>query len=244
MPRILQILTLIIILATTVRAGNFPISAWDASYLRNIPQATALMERESKHFRVEPPPSDDSEVTRAEIQHLRQLADNRTSEDIILITKEHLDPYKRFFEVLEIEQQDYPQLEKLIRYIASESYLPVLHFKHKFSRTRPYQIDRTLVTVIDGPPHASYPSGHATQAYLIALILSDMFPSNDPHIARLLELGKGIGIRREIAGVHYPSDTKAGIDLAMQLKAWITRKPDFQQAFSSAKEELKSLYKK
>lgn len=238
MLRILQTVTLIFLLTINAGAGNFPHNAWDASYLKDIPQATALMEIESQHFSIAPPPSDDSAITRSEIEHLKRLAENRSSKDIILITKEHLDPYKRFFEILEIEQQDYPQLNKLIRFLATESYLPALHFKYKFSRTRPYQIDRTLVTVIDGPPHASYPSGHATQAYLIALVLSEAFSQDDRRANELMDLGKDIGIRREIAGVHYPSDTQAGFQLAEQLKLWIQEKPEFKQLFAAAKYEL------
>ena len=238
MIRILQTVTLFTILTITARAGNFPLSAWDASYLNDIPQATALMKSESKHFSIEPPPSDDSEITRSEIEHLKQLTEKRTSEDIILITKEHLDPYKRFFEVLDIEQQDHPQLEKLIRYLATESYLPTLYFKHKFSRTRPYQIDSDLEIVIDGPPHASYPSGHATQAYLIALVLSETFPQNDRRTKQLMDLGRRIGTRREVAGVHYPSDTQAGFELAKQLKRWIQEKPKFKRLLAAVRSEL------
>jgi len=238
MIRILQTVTLLALLAATTRAGNFPPSAWDASYLNDIPQAAALMESESQNFSIEPPPSDDSEITRSEIEHLKLLAENRSSEDIILITKEHLDPYKRFFEVLDIEQQDYPRLEKLIRYLATESYLPTLYFKHKFSRTRPYQIDSDLETVIDGPPHASYPSGHATQAYLIALVLSETFPQVDRRSEQLIDLGRSIGLRREIAGVHYSSDTQAGFELAKQLKRWIQEKPEFKQLLAAARSEL------
>jgi acid phosphatase (class A) len=147
-------------------------------------------------------------------------------------------PHKRFYNVLGFEQGESPQLDLLVQRIDAESYHPILYFKHKFSRTRPYQIDNSLTTVIDGPPHASYPSGHATQGYLFSSILSELIEEDDPRVLQLNELGKSMGIRREIAGVHYPSDTKAGVDLAIQLKAWMTGKPDFNEAFLAAKTAL------
>ncbi len=226
--------------SSVLSAGNFPQEAWGKSYLKDIPRAVAFVETHAAHLAVQPPPEDDSETTRSELEHLKKLAENRKPEDIIRITKEHLDPYKRFFEVLEIDQRDYPRLDNLIHYLASESYFPVLYFKHRFSRIRPYQIDTSLETVIDGPPHASYPSGHATQAYLIALVLSEALPRDDSRSKQLTDLGKNIGIRREIAGVHYPSDTQAGVELAKQLYLWIQRKPEFKQLFEAAKHELGS----
>ena len=228
------------IVAETCSAGNFPADGWGSSYLKDIPKAIAYVEAHASELTVDPPPEDDSDQTLSEIAYLNRIAENRSAKDIIQITKEHLDPYKQFFVALNIDQSDYPKLNQLIHRISRESYLPVLYFKHKFSRTRPYQIDSNLSTVIDGPPHASYPSGHATQGYLFSMILSEILAEGDPRIARLKELGEGIGTRREIAGVHYPSDTKAGVNLAEQLKAWLMKKPEFRDAFNSAKLEFNS----
>ncbi len=238
MKSVSQAILFVIATALPVSAGNFPHGAWGASYLRDIPRAIDFVESHAAHLSVEPPPADDSEITRSEISYLKKIAENRASRDIILITKENLDPHKRFYNVLGLEPGESSEIDLLVQRINAESYLPVLYFKHKFSRTRPYQIDNTLTTVIDGPPHASYPSGHATQAYLFSLILSELLPADDPRVSQLAELGKGMGIRREIAGVHYPSDTRAGVELASQLKAWMMGKPDFNEAFLATKKAL------
>ncbi len=224
--------------ALPVFAGNFPHDTWGPSYLKDVPRAIDFVESHAAHLSVEPPPADDSEITRSEIVYLKKIAENRSSRDIIQITKENLNPHKPFYNVLGLEPGESPELDLLVQRINAESYLPVLYFKHKFSRTRPYQIDESLTTVIDGPPHASYPSGHATQGYLFSLILSELLPADDPRVSQLAELGKGMGIRREIAGVHYPSDTKAGVELAIQLKAWMMGKPEFNEAFLAAKTAL------
>ncbi len=226
---------------TTSFGGNFPEEAWGARYLKDLPQASAFVESQYSSLDLEPPPEDDSETTASEIEHLNQLSKTRHSKDIILIHKENFDPLKRFFEVLGVTRKDTPKLNTLVDRIAETSYLPILYFKDKFSRIRPYQLDTNLITVITGPPHPSYPSGHATQGYLVASIIADLFPEGDPLKDQVMKLGQGIGTRREVAGVHYPSDTAAGIALAKQLKPLLLKKPAFQKAFKAAKSELSSI---
>ncbi len=225
-------------LVAHAEASGFPAEAWDPKLHRDIPRAIAFVETQATEFHLDEPPADDSQETYSEIDYLKEIAITRSARDIILITKENLHPNKRFFEVLEIDSSDHPRTLELILWISEQSYLPVLYFKHKFSRTRPYQIDTDLSTVIDGPGHASYPSGHATQGYLTTQILADLLPRSDPRQEALLELGLTMGTRREIAGVHYPSDTEAGVELAKQLKVWLMKKENFEDKFQAARIEL------
>jgi membrane-associated phospholipid phosphatase len=73
------------------------------------------------------------------------------------------------------------------------------------------------------PGHSSYPSGHATQARLIALCMTYVLglvrpalPAGD--IAAITEtlaaLARRVARNREIAGLHFPSDSQAGQKLA------------------------------
>ena len=237
----LPIFTLLFLQTTKSLAGNFPEEAWSSRYWKDIPRAVTYVESQATELLLDPPPEDDSETTVSEIQYLKTLSQSRGSRDIILIHKENLDPLKRFFEVLNINREDFPKLNALINRIAENSYFYILYHKQKFSRIRPYQLDSDLTTVIDGPPHPSYPSGHATQGYLVASILAELFPAGDPRISQIIELGKGIGIRREIAGVHYSSDTQAGIALAKQLQPILMNDPEFKKAFEAAKSEFFSI---
>lgn len=237
----ISIFALTILPFTNGFGGNFPEEAWGGRYLKDVPPATTYVESQTPSLVLESPPEDDSETTASEIEHLKVLSQTRYSKDIILIHKENLYPLKRFFEVLQVSREEVAKLDALVLRIAEESYFPILYFKHKFSRTRPYQLDTNLLTVIDGPPHPSYPSGHATQGYLVASILVDLFPEGDPRKEQVMKLGQGIGIRREIAGVHYPSDTAAGIALAKQLKPLLLEKPAFQKALNAARSELSKI---
>ena len=60
----------------------------------------------------------------------------------------------------------------------------------------------------------SYPSGHATQGYLLGMIYSERYPQ---HRKEFMKLGEDVAESRIIGKAHYPSDKKAGIELAEKL---------------------------
>lgn len=67
----------------------------------------------------------------------------------------------------------------------------------------------------------SYPSGHTTQAYFLAMKLSQQHPELK---GRLFNLANMVAESRIDRGVHFPSDNKAGMALAQQVFAGDTRK--------------------
>ena len=98
--------------------------------------------------------------------------------------------------------------------------LPIYVAKKYYDRVRPSIlaqelfeqdiIDSTLTTTIDIPGHPAYPSGHATQATFIAELLSYFDPIHRECYQRMAD---EIARNREVAGVHYRSDTLAGYQL-------------------------------
>ena len=71
------------------------------------------------------------------------------------------------------------------------------------------------------PGHPSFPSGHATQSMLMALCLGEALAAYDDVPGRpgtwaplLQALSCRIARNREIAGLHFKSDTVAGFELA------------------------------
>jgi hypothetical protein len=76
------------------------------------------------------------------------------------------------------------------------------------------------------PGHASYPSGHSTEAHLIALCLEQVMPPEITvptftdgtevlqHDRPLRRIAARIARNREIAGMHFRSDTEVGEKLA------------------------------
>src|SRR5262249_28306917 len=101
------------------------------------------------------------------------------------------------------------------------SAMAVMHFKSKFNRVRPSQFIPALLPPIPVPGHASYPSGHSTQAHLFALCAAKILGAEEGSGMYLIltTLADRIARNREIAGLHYPSDSAAGKKLASDLFA-------------------------
>lgn len=91
------------------------------------------------------------------------------------------------------------------------SHLGIDAMKSFFARPRPFTAfasDPGAVTVIFDPPHtASFPSGHASNAFAAAVLLSTWFgvPRSAAYGAALL-----ISLTRLYIGVHFPTDILAG----------------------------------
>ena len=112
----------------------------------------------------------------------------------------------------------------------------VLPWKMYFARPRPSQLETKLDPPISVPAHYSYPSGHSTQAFVIALALSDLFDKQSSIGIRAKKEAYEVAVNREWAGVHYESDSIAGRMMAE--KIWAKAKSDsFSHLFESAAQE-------
>lgn len=84
------------------------------------------------------------------------------------------------------------------------------------------------------PGHPSYPSGHATQAHALAWVLGDLVPAS---AQALTDMSQRVAENREIAGLHYPSDSAAGRLLAEHLLTLLKASKAFQALLKAAKTE-------
>jgi len=107
-----------------------------------------------------------------------------------------------------------PYIWLLIHAALQTAGLVVAYHKHRYARPRPAQIWAPIAPTIATPGHAAYPSGHASQTFLIAecmkLIAPEMGAICDTLASRIAE-------NREVAGVHYRSDSLAGRWTARQI---------------------------
>jgi len=89
------------------------------------------------------------------------------------------------------------------------------YLKVYYNRPRPYQLapeyGKRIVRLVPDPRTASYPSGHAFDAYTFACILGN---ENPKYAHEFYEIAARIGDSRIVAGVHFPSDIAAGAKAA------------------------------
>jgi hypothetical protein len=121
--------------------------------------------------------------------------------------------------VLSFTQASHPATYGLAAAALRVAQFQVVHFKKIFNRVRPSRLSAGLVPPIDPPGHPAYPSGHATEAHLMALCLEQVMPeaiAQGTTVAHrpLRRMAERIARNREVLGLHYPSDSATGRKLA------------------------------
>lgn len=103
-----------------------------------------------------------------------------------------------------------PATLELIEAAQSMASAQLQRFKLALACPRPVEYSPSIMPIIDTPAYAAFPSGHATQAFLVARLLSALALPAGAFDPELQAVAIRIGQNREIAGVHFPADTSAG----------------------------------
>ena len=112
-------------------------------------------------------------------------------------------------------------------------------FKNKFNRVRPSYLSKQIKPIIPIREHPAYPSAHSSKANFMAIVLSNFSPC----LAEVFKAdGRRIAKNREIAGVHYASDSKAGAILAKQYYDYIMKSDKTRKELMIAKSFWKENY--
>ena len=88
--------------------------------------------------------------------------------------------------------------------------------KYAHHRKRPSEVDANLITALPNPRSPSYPAEHAVAAGAAEAVLSYLFPDHASYFADRAEKATR---SRLLAGVQYPSDVSAGLELGRQVAA-------------------------
>ena len=144
------------------------------------------------------PPSNNSNTTKGEIIELTKIP---VRENFV----KQMDDGQKVFQ--NIVGKD-PLIQKLIN--ASDKISDKIKNHHK--RPRPKVLAKKMNIKmkdieLDTMKTPSYPSGHSMQGYLIALALSDKYPSKEK---KLMKAAKDISYSRRVARAHYKSDSIFG----------------------------------
>lgn len=99
-----------------------------------------------------------------------------------------------------------------------------MRFKHALACRRPIEFSPQIQPMILTPGHGTLPSGHATEAFISALVFWELLrasgtvPYNNTIWGeQFMRLAARIAINRTVAGVHFPVDSAAGALLGLTL---------------------------
>lgn len=204
---------------------NYPDAAWNPDYKVYLQHEPGWARDDWKQSIVIPMPPN-LEDTAKEIEAINKLRPLREKHQADIDREIELEGiYERFYTVLNASPATHPVMAEFMGNVFYDATRVVFYFKNHFNRARPYHYYPEIKATIDPPEHPSYPSGHAAQAYSIALALAEVFPNRRTD---LISVAYKISTNREIGGVHYESDTEAGKTTAMQLVAQMKENSGFR----------------
>lgn len=211
----------------------FPIEAWDPTLRAQVILAEFGTLGWQNTITLQGPPTD-LKALAGEINYLLELAvkvrPGRMSE--IIAQANDFTPY--FSDLLMISETSHPATWVLVAIGIQIGQMVAMHFKYKYSRARPLQLYPALTPAILTPAHPSFPNAHALQSRLIAECIT--LACSDLH-EPLVVLADRIGQNREVAGVHYPSDRMASLELVPQIVAILGRCKRFNEVLEAARSE-------
>ncbi|HYD60740.1 MAG TPA: phosphatase PAP2 family protein [Noviherbaspirillum sp.] len=187
---------------------------------------------------LQPPP--DEATSKREIEHMLTLQQNRTPEQAKRSVEDLEQSIFRFADVMgdKFKKDNLPKTAKLFETLYNTESALNKQGKEKWNRVRPPLADARIKPVAKYSSSGSYPSGHATFAYLSAIVLAEIVPEKREQIfQRAIEFGNN----RVIGGVHYPSDIDAGRHLATMIAALIQQNPAYQSDYAEARSELRAV---
>jgi hypothetical protein len=101
-----------------------------------------------------------------------------------------------------------------------------IRFKHAIAAARALEYSTQVQPMIQTPGHGSLPSGHSTQAFIIAVVLCALFNQKPGSVyyQQAMRQAYRVAVNRTVAGVHFPIDSIAGHVLGTALgEYFVTR---------------------
>jgi len=179
-----------------------------------------------KDFRVPPPPS--AEETRRELAWVKEYAAqaDKTAQDQIRFWD--AGPAYRWNELIVNRTIEGRPLSPF--WARAAAYVPIAMYdtmvavwdaKYHYNRPRPSQEDASIGVRAAVPHSPSYPSEHAAMSAAAAEVMAYLVPAEAQHFR---ELAEEAGRTRLAAGLEYPSDYHAGLELGRRVAAEIIAK--------------------
>ena len=194
--------------------GKDPLEPMEGTY------KTWLMTR-GDQFRPAPPPIFGSPDFQEELAVVKNINKSPTPSQRAIALTIAAKSFDRFwepaYELVRRERLSVPREVRLLAPFAAlqfDAYVAAHDVKYTFWRLRPNMADPTILPLIPQPNHPAYVSNSAIISSAVADLVGYMFPHE---VARWRYLSEEAGLSRIYAGIHYPSDERAGNQMGRRL---------------------------
>ncbi len=187
-----------------------------------------------------PPPSAGSARQRQELAELLRIQRERSAAEVARALADDSFSVYRFADVLGsgFTEAHTPLTAALFQRIIDDMGDIVDAPKQYWHRERPTSASRTLrrLTARDPQESKSYPSGHASFSYVVAVVLSQLLPEK---AAALFRRADEFAHNRVVVADHYTSDVEAGRIAGTVIAHALLRNPRFNAELRDAGVELR-----
>jgi acid phosphatase (class A) len=189
------------------------------------------------------PPPPDAAISAREMKELRAIAARSTADERAIAKRDAQNETPSIFnEAAGFDLATMPQTFQLLTLVGEEEEDDTKDAKAYFHRDRPYAAEpsiKTCTPVKPGKAANSYPSGHATRAFSMGVVLAALMPDRSQAIlARAAQYAE----RRLVCGVHYRSDIVAGQQFGTVLALKLMQNPQFRKQMAAAHAELEAMH--
>jgi len=204
--------------------GFFPCAHPDAQIEPKAGKWKTWVLSSGNQLKLPPPPN--RRATEEEIGFLKHLSSERDAAALDLINFwDAGSPSHRWneFAIDRILKNNIgnPRAPRILSYVHVAIYdamVSAWRWKYFYKRASPSELNRSLTTVLPEPNSPSYPSEHAVAAGAASAVLAFFFPTDaELFKAKAEEAGRS----RLLAGVNYPSDVAAGLELGRAVAALV-----------------------
>lgn len=173
-----------------------------------------------KDYRVPPPP--DHRQTKTELRELAGLISQNDAQDLQQIAFWDAGaPAYRWIDLVNNRMLAgtpmTPFPHRVYTYVAlaiHDATIATWESKYHYDRSRPSELSHKVNPAVKVPKSPSYPSEHAATAQAAASVLAYLFPAE---AANFQAMAEEAGWSRVLAGVQYPSDYHAGLELGRKI---------------------------
>jgi acid phosphatase (class A) len=189
-----------------------------------------------------PPPALGSQAETQDLAAVMDAEKDRSAEQAVEAEADHDRTVFRFADVMGpgFTPQNLPFATKFFQRVFSDQNKIVQAAKAHFDRPRPYVVDSNLTPMVYPKATASYPSGHTTFAYVMAILLANMVPEK---AVPIFDRAADYGYNRVVAGAHFPTDVEAGRIAGTVIDSVFFHEARFMTDFVRARTEIRQVLK-